>query len=96
MVSWQKLHYKFKHTVGSRLYWIVLLFLVVWTFFPLLWALSSSFKGRFVVYETPPKVIPREPTINNYIDALYFTITTLTSGPLSVGTESPWEIAVQF
>ncbi len=50
----------------DRLYWIPLVILVVWTIFPLLWGVSSSFKTYADIYRVPPSIIPPDPEIRAY------------------------------
>jgi putative chitobiose transport system permease protein len=49
--------------------WYVLLSLVaVITVFPFVWVLFTSFKGfEDPIYSVPPQLIPRDPTIENYL-----------------------------
>jgi len=42
----------------------VIIFLVIW--FPMLWAVSTSFKPKNEVYKVPPVWIPQHPTLENY------------------------------
>ena len=55
--------------------------------FPFLYMLSTAFKGAVFVFEIPPRLIPAEPTIKNFIDAWtsnqfgrYFLNSILVSG----------------
>lgn len=48
--------------------------------FPFLWMISTALKGHIYVIETPPSLLPKEPTIANFVEAwtsnnfrLYFT-----------------------
>jgi multiple sugar transport system permease protein len=38
----------------------------VWTLFPVVWMLSTSFKTPTAVFDKPPELIPRSPTISSY------------------------------
>lgn len=42
----------------------VIIFLVIW--FPMLWAISTSFKPKGEVYKVPPVWIPQHPTLEMY------------------------------
>jgi ABC-type glycerol-3-phosphate transport system permease component len=54
------------------LFLVVAVFLVTWALMPLLWSLSASFKGTMAVYENRANLIPRNPTIQKYIDVFEF------------------------
>ena len=48
---------------------VAYLVLLVVTFvicFPLIWALSTSLKAQKDVMDTPPQLLPRQPTLENY------------------------------
>jgi multiple sugar transport system permease protein len=49
--------------------WIPLIFLAVWTIFPILMTLSISFKERAAV-SSQPGLIPRDPTWDGYLSVL--------------------------
>jgi ABC-type glycerol-3-phosphate transport system permease component len=45
---------------------LVLFFIFMWTFMPLLWTVSMSFKGVMELYTMPIRLIPHAPSIGNY------------------------------
>lgn len=53
----------------ENIFWYAILILVaIITAFPFVWVLATSLKGPTdAVYSVPPQLIPREPTLNNYI-----------------------------
>ncbi|HEY5571915.1 MAG TPA: carbohydrate ABC transporter permease [Anaerolineales bacterium] len=53
----------------EKLFWYALLILIsLVTIFPFLWIFLTAFKGPTdAVYSTPPQLIPRDPTIDNFI-----------------------------
>jgi ABC-type glycerol-3-phosphate transport system permease component len=44
----------------------VLFFIFVWTFLPILWAVSMSFKGVQELYTMPARLVPFQPSMSNY------------------------------
>jgi len=48
---------------------ILSLFVIAW-FFPALWAITSSFKAPVEMFSIPPTLIPKAPTLGNYVDIL--------------------------
>jgi len=76
-----------KLTEKGTLYLLLLLGLVVYVG-PLLWLLSTSLKsGNARMYGFPPELIPKEPTLRNFLDATkifpfqqYFINTVIVSG----------------
>jgi len=62
---------------------LLYLALLVGTFFtitPFLYMLATSFKKDIFIFEFPPKFIPQDPTIQNYLTA----ITTRQFGNLAI------------
>jgi len=52
--------------------WLVYLLLVlggVIMLFPFLWMVSTALKGHIYVIETPPSLLPKEPTLANFVEA---------------------------
>ena len=45
---------------------LVLFFIFAWTFLPILWTVSMSFKGVIELYTMPARLIPHEPSLDNY------------------------------
>ncbi len=45
----------------------IIIILAVLLLFPIVWMISGSFKSAVLAVEMPPKLIPREPTFDNYI-----------------------------
>lgn len=69
--------------------YILLLFVVLVTLLPLGWILSTSFKPSIEIFETPPRWIPRNPTIANYAQVFFkSTIPHAFLNSLIVGTVS--------
>jgi multiple sugar transport system permease protein len=52
--------------LGLAATYLVLLATTFLVCFPLIWALSTSLKGKAEIFATPPTLIPHEPTIDNY------------------------------
>lgn len=50
--------------------WIVLICFAVFALFPILWTLSTSFKSRAETLQMPPTWIPRDFSIENYIQVI--------------------------
>ena len=53
--------------VKQILLWTPLVLFVIWTLTPLLWSLSASFKPVLELYRAPPTLIPRDPTLQNFM-----------------------------
>lgn len=49
----------------SKLIFLILLYLFI--YFPVYWLVNTSFKGPQEWAARPPTIIPREPTLNNYV-----------------------------
>lgn len=69
-----------KSFLGKTISYLLLLVGSVVSVLPFLYMVSTSFKKHTYVFELPPKFIPSEPTLNNYVTAwttnnfqLYFT-----------------------
>jgi putative chitobiose transport system permease protein len=57
-----------RKTAKNSLWYIILCFIAILTIFPFVWVLFTSFKGpNDAIYTVPPQLIPREPTLANYI-----------------------------
>ncbi len=50
--------------------YILLICGVVITLIPFIYMISASFKSQIYTFEYPPRLIPRDPTLENYIKAL--------------------------
>jgi len=65
---------KLMRTISRGLVWIarnwlmalILFFIFMWTFMPILWTLSMSFKGVRELYSMPIRLVPHEPSLSNY------------------------------
>ena len=58
---------RLRATGGNALRAAVLLIFLALLLFPLLWMLSSSFQTNAELYRSPPRWIPRSPTLANYV-----------------------------
>jgi ABC-type glycerol-3-phosphate transport system permease component len=61
---------KLRKFIDQNLVWLPLLILVIWTVLPLLWSLSSTFKTPLEVYESPPRLLGRNPSLESYRDVV--------------------------
>jgi ABC-type glycerol-3-phosphate transport system permease component len=52
--------------VVSRLYWLPLVVLTLWSVLPIVWSVSASLKDPIEIYQTP-YLIPAQPTLDNYV-----------------------------
>src|SRR4051812_35077553 len=52
--------------IGLIIIYILLGLWAVFTFVPLLWMLSSSFKDTSAITAVPPQLIPKNPTLDSY------------------------------
>jgi len=52
--------------LGRTWFWILILFILLYTLFPFYWAVVSSFKSSNELVKTPPTFWPTEPTLENY------------------------------
>jgi len=59
---------KRRKIIKYTLTYIILIALSFFFTFPFLWVLSTSFKGAENVFTWPPQWIPKDPTIENYIN----------------------------
>lgn len=62
-----------KDSVTTFLCYGLLSLFVIYTLFPLYWAFSLSIRIPSEIFAIPPKVITRNPTIENYLEALFGT-----------------------
>ncbi|MEO0561545.1 MAG: carbohydrate ABC transporter permease, partial [Chloroflexota bacterium] len=70
---------------------LVILFFVVYSLFPVVWGISTSFKTLEEVETTPITYLPERPTFDNYIEALEnttFTRSILNSALIATGATS--------
>lgn len=52
------------------LFYAIMMMVAVYTIGPFIWAVSTAFKGpEENVYAFPPRIIPEQPTLNNFITA---------------------------
>lgn len=56
--------------IFRNIVYILLICGVVITLVPFIYMLSASFKSQIYTFEYPPRLIPRDPTLENYIKAL--------------------------
>jgi trehalose/maltose transport system permease protein len=54
-----------RQTVGRIGFWILIIFILLYTLFPFYWAINSSFKGENEII-APATYIPQNPTLINY------------------------------
>jgi ABC-type glycerol-3-phosphate transport system permease component len=52
--------------LADHVYLILLLVLLIWSLFPILWSLSTSFKTPLEVYKVPPSLLPEDPNFSSY------------------------------
>jgi multiple sugar transport system permease protein len=50
--------------------WLFLAFMLAFTALPMIWMFSTSIKTEFAAIEQPPRIIPREPTFDQYTELL--------------------------
>lgn len=60
--------YKLSRITTRFLLYALAIVVVVFTLMPVVWILSSSFKDHFEIMSMTPTVIPKSPTIENYIN----------------------------
>jgi ABC-type glycerol-3-phosphate transport system permease component len=58
-----------RFSIGSVLIYVLLFLGLFATLFPFLYMLSTSLKGTVFVFEYPPRLIPSNPTLANYVSA---------------------------
>ncbi len=63
--------------------WITLTLVSLFFLLPILWMIATSLTPNDVVFEYPPKWIPDEPTLENYVEAFTTTRTTRLGGALA-------------
>ena len=69
-----------KSIIGRIIYHLLVIALGIIMIYPLLWMISSSFKESGKIFSTAGELIPREPTIQNYINGWQgFSHTTFTT-----------------
>jgi multiple sugar transport system permease protein len=56
--------------VLGLLRWLFLAFLLAFTALPMLWMVSTSIKTEFAAIQQPPRWIPAEPTLDQYVNLL--------------------------
>lgn len=70
--------------------YIVIVFALIWTLFPIYWMLATSLKENIDVFKVPPDLFPVNPTVNSYkmLEKGYTPISTFffNSVITSVGT----------
>lgn len=54
----------------NLLFWLVVLVIVVYTLFPFYWAVASSLTPASLLFVTPTRYFPSEPTFNSYLAVL--------------------------
>lgn len=59
--------YKIRKSVSKALLYILIGVGAVVMLFPFVWMISTSLTEKAYYFEYPPELIPRDPTINNYI-----------------------------
>jgi ABC-type glycerol-3-phosphate transport system permease component len=50
--------------------YVVILVLTIWSLFPLLWGLATSFKSDKDIFTSPPQWIPLKPTLEHYYNLI--------------------------
>jgi len=50
--------------------YVVIVILTVWSLFPLLWGLATSFKSDKDIFTSPPQWVPLKPTLQHYYDLI--------------------------
>jgi len=59
--------------LGRAFLYLLMALIVFVVAFPLFWMVSTSFKDRTEIYITPPTLLPRYWTLQNYIDLFWIT-----------------------
>jgi len=67
---------KWKRATQRTLLWVLLSLISLFFFLPVLWMILTSFTPNEVVLDFPPRWIPQNPTIENYVEAVNTTKTT--------------------
>ena len=56
-----------KNSTAFKLFLVVsTLVILIWTLFPVIWMISTSFKTATAVFDKPPELVPRNPTVSSY------------------------------
>ncbi len=55
-----------KSPLMSILFWVLVVFIIIYTLFPFYWALVSSFTTPADLFNTPVRYFPERPTLNAY------------------------------
>lgn len=78
---------KVKKKQDNPLFWICVLFMLVITLFPVYWIVATSLKGPLEVVLPNPTIVPKAPTLQNYVAVLQsgFLKNMLNSLVVSVG-----------
>lgn len=63
----------------SRLWVLALVAIIVWTLFPIYWALNTSFMSTATALSLPPHFLPLPPLVTNYADILGFASSEATA-----------------
>ncbi|HDM69911.1 MAG: carbohydrate ABC transporter permease [Thermotoga sp.] len=53
--------------VGKLLFYILVILVVIWCFFPFYWAIVSSLKTDRELFEPNPSLVPKKPSFENYV-----------------------------
>ncbi|ADQ06237.1 binding-protein-dependent transport systems inner membrane component [Caldicellulosiruptor hydrothermalis 108] len=61
---------KRQNLIANILIYMLMLLIAIIMFFPIMWIISSSFKTLTSITSYPPKLIPKEPQLSNYIEVL--------------------------
>ncbi len=67
---------KWKRAAQRTILWILLSLISLFFLLPVLWMISTSLTPNDAVFVSPPRWIPDNPTIDNYVDAITTTRTT--------------------
>jgi len=57
-------------TVRGGVHYVIVVLLVGLVLFPYVWVFLSSFKPTFEIFAIPPTILPRAPSLDNYLAAL--------------------------
>lgn len=64
--AYSDVHYRRLQLLKKTLVQIVLLFIALVVFFPIMWMISQSLTPNSEVWDWPPQFIPQHPTLENY------------------------------
>jgi len=67
---------KWRRTIQRTIMWILLTLVSLFFLFPIMWMISTSFTANDAVLQYPPRWIPQNPTLENYVEAITTTRTT--------------------